>query len=200
MLKLKTFITESEKEPIDTSEHKPAVIAPGRYNPMHIGHKLMISRLIALGQQLQATPVIIIVDSGKYNERNPLTGAIREKYLQKLFPNIKIIIAKNAYFAVEKLHKNEKMVPVGSVTGADRADSYKKMIGRIFGSDVEQQFRADIIHRDPESEDGVVGASGTRAREAAKKGDEGAFRALTGFNHDDSIELMELIKKGMKGK
>jgi len=190
-------LLEAEKEKLDTSNDQPVVIAPGRFNPPTRGHQLMIKELVALGQKLSAKPVIIVVDSGKYDERNPLPGTVRKEYLQKMFPAIDIHIARNPYEAVFNLHDQFHEVPVGGVTGADRADNYKKMIGRIFGPEEMDRYEAKILHRDPDAEGDVAGVSGTKAREAAASGDEGAFRAMTGLDHKDAIELMALVRRGM---
>ncbi len=199
MLNFKQYnqLTEAEKEVLDTTNDQPVVIAPGRFNPPTRGHHLMIRELVELGQRLNAKPVVIVVDSGKYNERNPLTGEVRKQVLQKMFPGIDIHIAKNPYEAVYDLHDKHQEVPVGGVTGADRADSYKKMIGRIFGSAEEEQYQAKVLHRDPDSDNDVAGVSGTKAREAASRNDEGSFRAMTGLDHDDAVALMAQIRKGM---
>jgi len=192
-----TTITEAAKQELDTSNDSPVVIAPGRFNPPTRGHQLMIKELIALGQQLNAKPVIIVVDSGKRDERNPLSGTDREAALRKMFPAIDIHIAKNPFEAVFDLHDKHSEVPVGGVTGADRASSYKSMIGRIFGPEEMERYEAKVLHRDPDATDDVAGVSGTKAREAAVRGDEGSFRAMTGLEHDDAIKLMAQIRKGM---
>ena len=92
MLRFQTFnmINEAEKEQLDTSVDRHVVIAPGRYNPPTRGHAAVIKELIQLGHELHAKPVIIVVDSGKYDERNPLTGEVRKEYLHKMFPGIDI--------------------------------------------------------------------------------------------------------------
>lgn len=190
-------ITEATKEKLDTSNDQPVVIAPGRFNPPTRGHATMIRELIALGQRLNAKPVIIVVDSKKYDERNPLPGSVRAEYLKRMFPAIDIHVAKNPYEAVFDLHDKHGEVPVGGVTGADRADSYKGMIGRIFGPEEMERYEAKILHRDPDSPEDVAGVSGTKARQAAAANDEGAFRAMTGLGHDDAIKLMALVRKGM---
>jgi nicotinamide mononucleotide adenylyltransferase len=192
-----TVITEATKEKLDTSKDEPVVIAPGRFNPPHRGHQLMIKELIALSQQLKAKPVIIVVDSGKRDERNPLSGPDRAAALEKMFPMIDIHISKNPYEAVFDLHDKHGEVPIGGVTGADRADSYKGMIGRIFGPEEQERYEAKILHRDPDAVDDVAGVSGTKTREAAVNGDEGAFRAMTGLKHEDAIRLMAQVRKGM---
>lgn len=197
MLNFKTYkkITESTKGSLDTTNDQPIVIAPGRFNPPTRGHQQLIKTLIQLGQQLNAKPVIIVIDSKKYNERNPLSGDIRVEYLRKMFPGIDIHQAKNAYDAILDLHNDYKEVPVGGVTGADRANSYKELIGRVFGLREKERYEAKILNRDPDADD-VVGVSGTKAREAAVRNDEGSFRAMTGLNHEDAVTLMALIRKG----
>lgn len=199
MLKFKAYanINEATKEKLDTSNDQPVVIAPGRFNPPTRGHQLMIRELIALGQKLNAKPVVIVVDSGKYDERNPLTGEVRKEYILKMFPGVTIHVAKNPYEAVFDLHDKHGEVPVGGVTGADRAKNYKNMIGRIFGPKEEEQYEAVILNRDPDAVDDVAGVSGTKAREAAVANDEGAFRAMTGLGHEDAMQLMSQIRKGM---
>ena len=196
MFNLKTFINEGVLID-DTTDFKPIVIAPGRFNPPHRGHKLMIDTLIKLGRELNAEPVILIIDSGKYGPKNPLTGEVRKQFLQKMFPKVRIEIAPNAYEAVAKLGDPEKLIPVGGVSGSDRADNYKKMIGRIFGDEAEKNYKAKVLARDPDAEEDVAGASATKARQAAVDGDLAKFRALTGFSGEESKNLMNLVRKGM---
>ncbi len=182
----------------DVSKFKKIVIAPGRFNPPHLGHKLMIDKLVKLGKKLDAEPVVLIIDSGKYGPKNPLPGKVRQKYLSKIFPKVRTMISKNPYEAVYDLADKDKAVPVGGVTGADRGDSYKAMVGRIFGDDVKKQYKAEVLHRDPDSNDDVAGASATKARAAALDNDVVKFRALTGLDNAGAVDLMKQLVKGMK--
>jgi nicotinamide mononucleotide adenylyltransferase len=176
------------------SEGTRVVISPGRFNPPHLGHKLLIDTLKKLGRDLNATPVVIVVDSGKRDARNPLSGDIRKKYLSKMFPDVQLVTAHNPYDAVEQLHTAHNMIPVGGVTGSDRADSYKKMVGRIFGKDAEQQYHSEVLHRDPDAEGNVAGVSASKVREAALNNDVVKVRAMTGLNYDDATQLIEMIR------
>jgi len=173
----------------------PVVIAPGRFNPPHKGHGMMINELIALGKQLNAKPIVIVVDSGKYGEKNPLTGDARKQVIEKMFNGIEVHVHKNPYEAVE--HIGQKHVPVGGVTGADRADSYKKMVGRIFGPDIEGKYEAKVLTRDPDAEGDISRISATKVREAARTSDIGTFRAMTGLEGQEAEDLMKAVKKGM---
>ena len=171
-----------------------AVIAPGRFNPPHLGHKLVIDTLIKLGKELKAEPVVIIVDSGKYDNRNPLTGDVRKEYLSKMFPNTRFIIAHNPYDAVEKLGQEHNLAPVGGVTGSDRAENYRKMVGRIYGEDLQNSYKAEVLSRDPDSDIDVAGISASKVRQAAAENDVTRVRAMTGLGHDDAMEMVNMMR------
>ena len=182
----------------NTTNHSPIVIAPGRFNPPHRGHKLVIDKLNELAERLTADPVVLIIDSGKYGPKNPLTGEVRKEYLQKMFPEMRFEIYKNPYEAVVDLAEKEHLIPVGGVAGADRGDNYKGMIGRIFGENAKQQYLSEVLHRDPDSDDEEIkGISATKARNAAMENDVGSFRAMTGFEDADARRLMKLLVDGM---
>lgn len=192
-MSFKQFLNEAET--ISITDKKPAVISPGRFNPPTKGHGLMIGKLMKLATELKAEPIIIVVDSEKYDEKNPLTGSVRAEFLKKQFPHVRIEIAKNPYLAVEKLAEHG-FYPVGGVTGSDRADSYKKMVGRMFGPEVESNYKAEVITRDPDAE-GTSGISATKARNAAKENDKATFRSMVGVKEKDADDLMKLVRKGM---
>jgi nicotinamide mononucleotide adenylyltransferase len=197
MKSLAQFIKEAD-EIKDFSEHKPIVIAPGRFNPPHRGHKLVIDKLVALGEELGAQPVVLIIDSGKYGPKNPLKGEVRKKYLQKMFPEMRFEVYKNPYEAVDQLSEKEQLIPVGGVAGEDRGNNYKGMVGRIFGEQIMNEYHSEVLHRDPDADiDDVKGISGTKAREAALEGDVPAFRAMTGLDDKDARDLMKQLVDGI---
>lgn len=194
-MKFSSFLTEQEHfDPSAWKDMTPVVISPGRFNPPHLGHKLMIDELIQLGKELNAEPVVIIVDSGKRDEKNPLSGDIRKQYLSKMFPRVRFEIAHNPYDAVERLGKEHNQVPVGGVTGSDRGGSYKKMIGRIYGSEAEQNYHSHILERDPDASDDVAGVSASKVRQAASDNNINKVRAMTGLGQDDAIKLTNAIR------
>lgn len=198
MSKFKEFVSKTNKIK-DFSKHTPIVIAPGRFNPPHRGHKLVIDKLVMLGEQLNAQPIVLIIDSGKYGPKNPLTGDVRKTYLQKMFPDVRFAIFQNFYEAVTKLSEKEKLLPIGGVAGADRGNIYKKMVGNIFDEQIMNEFHSEILYRDPDatSED-IKGISATKVRRAAINGNVAGFRAMTGLNDHDSRTLMKLLVKGME--
>jgi nicotinamide mononucleotide adenylyltransferase len=196
--KLADFLKEGAERYGDLSELKPAVIAPGRFNPPHRGHKLIVDKLVALGEELGAEPVVLIIDSGKTGPKNPLPGIVRRQFLSKMFPGVTMRIYKNAFEAVEQLALNEKLIPVGGVAGADRGDDYKDMVGRMFGESVAEQYQSVVLHRNPDADyDDITGISATKARQAAVDGDIVRFRAMTGLEDHDARALIELLIKGM---
>ncbi len=177
----------------DWKDMNRVVIAPGRFNPPHLGHKLVIDTLIKLGEGLKATPIVIIVDSGKYDKRNPLTGEVREQYLSKMFPNTRFVIAHNPYDAVSKLGE-ENLVPVGGVAGSDRAGSYKSMVGRIYGEEVEEHYQSKVLSRDPDSDNDVAGISASKVRDAAQANSVAKVRAMTGLGRKDATALISQMR------
>lgn len=198
MGQLAQFLKEgNDKYTEDLSLMTPMVIAPGRFNPPHLGHKLIVDKLIALGEELNAEPVILIIDSGKTGPKNPLTGEVRKSFLSKMFPDIRMEAFKNPYDAVQQLALREKMIPVGGVTGADRGDSYKEMVGRVFGESVGDRYKSVVIHRNPDADNDIAGISATKARQAAVDGDVSKFRAMTGLEDEDARTLIDLLVKGM---
>lgn len=197
---MKTF-KEFNKEKgadIDVSDMIPMVIAPGRWNPPHAGHKLIIERLLKLAETERAQPVIIVVDSGNLNDNNPLTGEERVEYIKKQFPCIETVIAKDPFLAVEGLFNNNKF-PVGGVTGTDRADTYKKMIGRMFGPALERQYVAEIIQRDPDSLT-TTGISGTKVRESIIENDYSTFKSMVCLSDHNARQMYELLRERMETK
>jgi cytidyltransferase-like protein len=190
-----TFAAKNEND-VDIFNLNRIVIAPGRFNPPHRGHKFMFERLKETARELKATPVVIIVDTGKICERNPLDGETRELYIKEMFPGVKTIIAKNPYDAVVSLHE-DGMLPVGGVCGADRASSYKGMIGRIFGDVVMEQYHDEVLHRDPDSDD-IAGISASLLRESVKQGNIAKFRTMVDLDRMHANDLFDMIKKGME--
>ena len=198
MDKFAQFIAESDKIK-DYSEHKPIVIAPGRFNPPHRGHKLVIDKLVELSEKLEAQPVVLVIDSGKYGPKNPLTGSVRKSYLEKMFPEMRFEVYKNPYQAVAQLSETEKLIPVGGVAGVDRGNNYKGMVGQIFGEKIMNEYHSEVLYRDPDADSSdIKGISATKAREAAMEGDVAAFRAMTGLDDEDSRNLIKLLVDGME--
>lgn len=196
--KIFEFLLENDKFR-DASRYAPIVIAPGRFNPPHRGHKLIIDKLVALSEKLDAQPVVLIIDSGKYGPKNPLSGEVRKEYLQKMFPEIRFEVFKNAFEAVIELAQKDRLVPIGGVAGRDRGNAYKGMISQIFGDDIGKRYLSEVIHRDPDSDSAdIKGISATRARQAATEGDVAAFKAMTGFADEEAKALMKLLVDGME--
>ena len=191
MLNFSIFNSLTEANPSDTSSMKRIVIAPGRYNPPHNGHRLVVERLTELGLKLQADPVVIIVDSGKQDESHPLDGRTRMIYMEKMFPHLLTMVAHDPFEAVVAL-KDQGYVPVGGVSGSDRADTYKGLVGRVF-KDPNMEYITEILARDPDSEQ-TAGVSSTKARQAVCENDFPKFRSMVDLTRDDALSLFEGLR------
>lgn len=174
---------------------RPAVVAIGRYNPPTIAHRMIFQETVDMAERLDARPVIVIIDSERYDSRNPLSGQVRKEFIEEMYSNLTVVVAKNAFDGVLHLYEDHDMVAVGGVVGIDRQHEYKAMVGRIHGEKAMDIYETKVIHRDPDASNDVSGISATRARRAALENDESTFRALTMTNHEKGTELMRLIRR-----
>lgn len=190
----KPFLT-FENERINMSDCEPIVVFPARCNPPTIGHRHSIRSLKSLSKRLNATPVVLIVDTGKYGARNPLPGDIRQQYLEKVFPDVKYFVSKNSYVGIYDLYKCQNMLTIGDVCGSDREGQYKKIAVRIFGSELEEIYCSNVIERN--DTEGLSGISATMARRAADENDFPEFKRITGFDTNTARKLMIQVRLGI---
>ena len=116
-----------------------------------------------------------------------------------MFPDMRFEVFQNAFEAVIQLAERDQLIPVGGVSGQDRGEAYKGMVGAIFGDNAKKEYLSEVLHRDPDSNDSdIAGISATRARKAAMEGDIAAFRAMTGFADEEAQSLMKLLVDGME--
>lgn len=173
------------------------VIAIGRFQPVHIGHMKMIEQLKNLAVRLDAIPMIIIIHSGKEIESLPLTILETYKAVESAFPDMKLYVAQNPFVAVSRLYKNYGAVPVGGVTGSDRADTYKGLIGRALGQEFADNYHTEILQRDQNSKytGTPLHTSGTFVRQLVKEGNFEDFQKLIPLSDSDTKDLYILLRQ-----
>ena len=66
------------------------VFTYGRFNPPHLGHKMMIERIVNKARNLNKKPVIIVSHSVG-NIRNPLPVDNKLRILRGWFPNVTLM-------------------------------------------------------------------------------------------------------------
>lgn len=202
-------------EDLPPMQGRDAGVVIGRFQPATIGHASLInkaSKVCRERKELFNLPIVVVVDSEKYDSRNPLTGQDRIKMLKSgglIDPKIKFLIAKNAFDALVKVREagyEPKVIFVGS----DRAKNspYEKILDSHFTDDNGNKLRhktieiprdaiseygEQAIHKylddlektDEEAKPGDI--SGTLAREAVKLGYKNAFSKITGLSPSSAI-------------
>ena len=126
------------------------------------------------------------------NTKNPIPYRNKIKHLRSLFPDANVVDDPNAISPhhVAKSLSDQGVRHVRMVVGADRVDEFKNSIGKYVKRDTESGYDSkkhynfhsfDVLSagdRDPDAE-GAEGASGTKMREFAKKGDIKSFTQNT---------------------
>jgi len=186
-----------------------AVFAFGRFNPPTIGHEKLIDTLRAVAQKNDARPYLFL--SHKQNSKtDPLTYQEKVNYIKSTgkFEDIEIgdEAVNTIVQALQKL-MNEGRTRVIMIAGSDRVNSFKQFLNQ-YNKQTDKKgnlvFDFDFVdvvssgERDPD-EDGVTGASASKAREAAVDGDFDTFSKIV-MNSKDSKKLYQILQDRMKTK
>ena len=124
----------------------------------------------------------MVVSHSHDKKKNPLDQASRMGYVKKMNPGNKVRGSSkehpNFLSYAKKLHK-KGTTDLHVVTGSDRADNFKKTLDKYNGHPDHYKFNSITVHtagdkRDDKSKTSS-GASGTKQREYAKKGDYKSF-------------------------
>lgn len=189
------------KQLIKELPSKKVVFAFGRFQPPTTGHELLVNAVKKIASAQKADH-IIFASRTQDKKSNPLPVDRKVYYLKRMFPKTNFIAANaevrtfmEAAKMLSKKYKNLVMI-----AGSDRVPEYKKLLDKYNG-DVFHFDTVEVVsagERDPDA-DTASGMSGTKMREAAKKGDFALFKkglphALTEL---DGKRLMNEIRVGM---
>jgi phosphopantetheine adenylyltransferase len=177
---------------------KKIVFAFGRFQPPTIGHELLVKTV----KKIAGTTADHVIYASKTQDakKNPLAVERKIYYLKRMFPGMNFAPATDQQrtFMEVAAALNKKYKHIVMVAGSDRIAEYKKLLTTYNGKD----FNFDSIEvvsageRDPDADD-ASGMSGTKMREAAKKGDFKLFK--TGLPHTitdlDARRLMNELRK-----
>lgn len=164
------------------SEKKLAIFTFLRANPPTMQHKRLISQVKYLDEGDQ----IIFIASGQ-GKHNPLKLETKIEYMKKLLPEAHYVTVKNPLVAANWLLEKE----------------YSDFIGVTPSNNIHEfDFLKEYIEQRANSFEIVSsgikdGDNNSSILEAARKGDIGMFRALTGWTGDDAAYLMEDVCKGL---
>ncbi len=167
-------------------DRSTAVFAFGRFNPPTIGHKKLLDKVVSMTQQVNGKGYLFLSQK-QNNKTDPLTFDEKQDYLKMFYPNIVVGDAgvKTIVQALQKI-QSEGRTRVVMVAGSDRVADFQKLLNQYNGKPDKQGndlYKFDFIdvvsagERDPDQE-GAAGASASKARELANKGQEHEFSKI----------------------
>ena len=167
-------------------DRSTAVFAFGRFNPPTIGHKKLLDKVVSMTQQVNGKGYLFLSQK-QNNKTDPLTFNEKQDYLKKFYPEIVVGDAgvKTIIQALQKI-QSEGRTRIVMVAGSDRVAEFQKLLNQYNGKPDKQGnqlYKFDFIdvvsagERDPDQE-GAAGASASKARELANKGQEHEFSKI----------------------
>ena len=180
---------------------KTIIFAFGRFSPPTIGHGLLVDVVKRVADQRSADHVIF-ASRTQDKKQNPLPVDKKVAYLKKMFPNTHFLAAndniRTFIEAAKALSKNYSHLVM--IAGSDRVPAFTKLLNDYNGKDYKFETIEVISagERDPDS-DTASGMSGTKMREAAKKGDFTSFKKglPKTLTDTDAKRLMNDVRVGM---
>ncbi len=163
-----------------------AVFAFGRFNPPTIGHKKLLDKLESMAKQVDGKAYLFLSQK-QNNKTDPLTFKEKADYLKMFYPSLAIgdPSVKTIIQALQKIQA-EGRTRLVMVAGSDRVAEFQKLLNQYNGkpdkqgNDLYKFDSIDVVsagERDPDQE-GASGASASKARELANKGQEFEFTKI----------------------
>ena len=172
-------------------DRSTAVFAFGRFNPPTIGHQKLLDKVISMAKQVNGKGYVFLSQK-QNNKTDPLTFKEKQDYMKMFYPQLAIGDAgvKTIIQALQKIQA-EGRTRIVMIAGSDRVMEFQKLLNQYNGKptkagNVEYKFDSiDVVsagERDPDQE-GASGASASKARELANKGQEHEFsKVIMGGN------------------
>ena len=178
-----------------------AVFAFGRFNPPTIGHQKLLDKVLAIAEKLNGKGYIFLSQK-QNNQTDPLSFKEKQDYIQMFYPNLAIGDAgvKTIIQALQKIQA-EGRTRIVMIAGSDRVGEFEKLLNQYNGkpdkqgNDLYKFDKIDVIsagERDPDQE-GPTGASASKARELANKGQEQEFSKII-MGGDTGKKLYNIIQ------
>ena len=159
-------------------DRSTAVFAFGRFNPPTIGHQKLIEKVQSMAGQVNGKAYIFLSHK-QNNKTDPLSFKDKQSYIQKYYPDV-IVGDQTANTIIKALQviQAQGRTRIVMVAGSDRVAEFQKLLNQYNGKPDKagnELYKFDYIdvvnagQRDPD-EEGVTGASASKARELANKG------------------------------
>ena len=163
-----------------------AVFAFGRFNPPTIGHQKLLDKVMAMTKQVNGKGYVFLSQK-QNNKTDPLTFKEKQDYMKMFYPQLAIGDAgvKTIIQALQKIQA-EGRTRIVMIAGSDRVMEFQKLLNQYngkpdkAGNDLYKFDSIDVVsagERDPDQE-GASGASASKARELANKGQEHEFSKI----------------------
>ena len=163
-----------------------AGFAFGRFNPPTIGHEKLLDKVKAMTKQVNGKGFLFLSHK-QNNKTDPLSFKEKQDYLKLFYPDLAIgdPSVKTIIQALQKIQA-EGRTRIVMVAGSDRVVEFQKLLNQYNGKPDKQGnqlYKFDSIdvvsagERDPDQE-GASGASASKARELANKGQEFEFNKI----------------------
>ena len=193
MLLKELFLSEDDRA--------TAVFAFGRFNPPTIGHQKLIEKVQAMASQVNGK-AFIFLSHKQNNKTDPLTFKEKQDYLKMFYPDLSIGDAgSNTIIKALQKIQAEGRTKIAMVAGSDRVAEFQKLLNQYNGkpdkqgNDLYKFDSIDVVsagERDPDQE-GVAGASASKARELANKGQEQEFSKIV-LGGNNGKKLYDIIQ------
>ena len=159
-------------------DRSTAVFAFGRFNPPTIGHQKLIETVLQTAEKANGKAYLFLSHK-QNNKTDPLNFAEKQAYIQQFYPKLAVGDAgANTIIKALQNIQAEGRTRIIMVAGSDRVEEFKKLLNQYNGkpdkqgNDLYKFDSIDVVNagqRDPDAE-GVSGASASKARELANKG------------------------------
>ena len=159
-------------------DRSTAVFAFGRFNPPTIGHQKLIEKVQSMAGQVNGKAYIFLSHK-QNNKTDPLSFKDKQSYIQRYYPDV-IVGDPTANTIIKALQviQAQGRTRIVMVAGSDRVVEFQKLLNQYNGKPDKagnELYKFDYIdvvnagQRDPDGE-GIAGASASKARELANKG------------------------------
>jgi hypothetical protein len=169
-------------------DRSTAVFAFGRFNPPTIGHQKLIEKVQSMARQVNGKGFIFLTHT-QNNKKDPLSFQEKQAYIRSQItdPNLEIgdPAVKTIIQALQKI-QSQGRTRVIMIAGDDRVMEFQQFLNQYNGNPDKAgniPYKFDDVQvvsagqRDPDAED-VTGASASKAREWALKGQEHEFSKI----------------------
>ena len=178
-----------------------AVFAFGRFNPPTIGHQKLLDKVKSMTKQVNGKGYVFLSQK-QNNKTDPLNFKEKQNYIQMFYPDIVIGDpgVKTIIQALQKIQA-EGRTRIVMVAGSDRVAEFQKLLNQYNGkpdkqgNDLYKFDSIDVVsagERDPDQE-GASGASASKARDLANKGQEHEFSKII-MGGDTGKKLYDILQ------